>query len=465
MTEDSSDFRTRMPLELVYDDEDAGFICRNALGVAPLPGEPFKEGETYAVVVTRGVSDLRGDGALQDLDFTAMLAAEAPQDELRPELEAAYAAMTPLRSWLAVEGLDSTTIAVAAVFTTDEASTSGSSLRAAARTLPQQTRSDAVLCPGSAPSPCAIPGAPERGCPDTLSTSFLEVQGTYTGPVFQTGERPYDREGGQIVRNAAGEPQLQAVNETMCFGLALPPATLTGGVEELPVVIYAHGTGGNYRSAFEDGTAEMLTAEGFAVLTFDNVMHGPRQGGAPESWTDPGQLFFNPLNPRASRDNVLQGAGDLFRLVHLAEGVTITVNDTDVSFDPSNIYFYGHSQGTVISPAFLAFEANLAGAFQSGAGAELALSILNKSEPQVIDQAVAASFGERRLERLHPMLGLLAQLFAPADALAYAPRMVQSRPGGPLLYLQVQGIDDRFTPDVTQHALIKSMGIPFVGPV
>lgn len=468
VTASSPDYGARRAVELVYNENDATFICRNALGVAPLPGEPLNNGETYAVVVTTAITDLRGDAPIQDRDFAALLADAVPDAASRPELGAAHEAMAPLRAWLAAEGIDPGTLATAAVFTTEDATRFGAGLRSATRTLVAQIGDDAVLCPGTAPSPCAIPDAADRGCPASAPTDWFEIQGTYEGPVFQEGTRPYLASGGAIALDGDGDPILQSATETMCFGLAVPR---TGAMPLMagtyPVVIYGHGTGGNYRSAFEDGTVELLTSAGFAVLTFDNVMHGPRQGTEiAAAWQDPGQLFFNPLNPRGSRDNVLQGAADLFRLAHLAESATFSVGGVDISFDPDQIYYYGHSQGTVISPAFLAYETNLAGVFQSGAGAELALSILNKSEPQVVDQAVAASFGERSLERVHPMLGLLAQLFGRADAPAYATRIVQERPaGGAFPYLQVLGTDDNYSPDVTQYALVRALGIPLVGPV
>jgi hypothetical protein len=379
--------------------------------------------------------------------------------------------MAPLRTWIAAESIDASTIAGAAVFTVDAGTDTGAELREAVRGTSPSFASNAVNCDLGQTSPCAGASAEDRGCPSSpASANFVEVQGTYSGPIVQAGTRPYLRveDGGAIEYDGQGNVVVQG-NETMCYSLAVPETNLPGGGSATyPVVIYGHGTGGNHRSAMSDGTAELLTGLGFAVIGFDNVMHGPRQGSdIPLAWQDPGQLFFNPLNPRASRDNILQGSADLFNLVALLEAGSVTIGGHTINFDASNVYYYGHSQGTVISPAFLAHETNLAGVFQSGAGAELALSILNKSEPQSIDQAVAASFGERSLSRLHPMMGILAQLFGPADAIAYAPLIISEPPMGrtPAPYLQAQGIGDNYTPDPAQKALIRAMGIPYVGPV
>ena len=60
------------------------------------------------------------------------------------------------------------------------------------------------------------------------------------------------------------------------------------------------------------------------------------------------------------------------------------------------------------------------GVVWSGSGAELALSILNKTEPIDIKQVAAIVFGDNNLSRLHPMMSILGQIFGPSDAISYA---------------------------------------------
>jgi pimeloyl-ACP methyl ester carboxylesterase len=298
---------------------------------------------------------------------------------------------------------------------------------------------------------------------------FHVLQGTYQAPAYQQGTRPYLRpeDGGAFVLDGSGVP-VQQGTESMCYALAVPiPAV---AVPPFPVVVYGHGTGGSFHSAMTD-VAPLLTAQGFAVVGFDNVMHGRRQQplGTPQNsalWQDPGQLFFNLPNPRASRDNVLQGAADLFFLVHLLESDALTGPDGEITFDDAKIFYVGHSQGTVIAPAFLEVEPDLQAAVLSGAGAELALSILNKKEPADVSMAAGAFFGDQGLSRIHPMMGILAMTFGPADAVSYAPTWVlapQAPRTSPLPLLMFSGIGDSYTPDVTQHALMRAAGLPIVG--
>ncbi|MEO1171323.1 MAG: hypothetical protein AAFX94_04625, partial [Myxococcota bacterium] len=199
----SDEYNQRRPLELAYDGNAGSFICQNWLGVNPLPGEPLRNGETYAVVLTTAIRDQAGDRPVQDRDFAALLGSAAPEPV---ELGEAYTAMAPLRAWLVDADLDPTTIANAAVFTTEDATALGPKLRAAARSLPASFAADAVNCDGTAPGPCALPGT-DRGCPDAAPVAWFEVQGTYSGPIIQSGTRPYRRtdDGGAIQLDASGD--------------------------------------------------------------------------------------------------------------------------------------------------------------------------------------------------------------------------------------------------------------------
>ena len=214
----------------------------------------------------------------------------------------------------------------------------------------------------------------------------------------------------------------------MCYSLAIPKgqAKPAGG---WPVVIYAHGTGGSFVSQMADGTAERLTELGYAVIGIDNISHGPRSGlSAEEALFDGGQSFFNLANPRASRDNILQGSADLFFLVKMLRqnGLlpTVLLNGDSVGFDPGRVSFFGHSQGTVIAPAFLAAETDIEAAILSGVGSELALSILYKKAPIDVSQIAAQFFGDQGIARLHPVLGIFASLYAPSDSISYAPSLL-----------------------------------------
>src|SRR5439155_452746 len=88
------------------------------------------------------------------------------------------------------------------------------------------------------------------------------------------------------VRGTGGDAAIVQRTEHMRFSVSVPPGPTpaTGW----PICIYAHGTGGNVESFVEDDTAHQLAGEGIAVISTDQVLHGPRNPGG-----DPASAFFN----------------------------------------------------------------------------------------------------------------------------------------------------------------------------
>src|SRR5204863_8140427 len=138
---------------------------------------------------------------------------------------------------------------------------------------------------------------PERVC-GAPNADFYEIHGKVSIPSYQQGTLPYEfpADGGAIMFDGAGAP-VQNGSIDVCFALTIPKTAMPGG--GWPLVVHAHGTGGSFKAAVNDGIAEALASSAvpMATLTYEGVGSGERKGAAARG---PGGLVFNVRNPRAA---------------------------------------------------------------------------------------------------------------------------------------------------------------------
>ncbi len=449
------------------------YICDNNLKVTT---GPMVSGHTYAVTLSNTIVDTTNRPVQRDAQFGAMLAATAPTD---PILATAYAAYAPLRAYLATNGVDPTTIIDATVFTTQHATTEVPAIRTAVLAQPAPVASGFVRCDTGVVSPCddGLTGAAHvRGCIGAASTLFDELQGQITIPILQQGTRPYSTLGqGAIELDANGNPVLNQGAEPVCVSITVPHG-VTPPAGGWPVILYAHGTGGFYRSGILEGLAAAATSVTipgaspvqFAFVGYDGVMTGPRAGM--NVTQSPDTLFFNFANPVAARDNVLQGAGDVFALVRALQTVSLAglplTGDT-TAFDPTQIYFIGHSQGSTVGLPASPFEPGLAGMVFSGAGGDLRETLVTKQNPVDIADLTPYVLEDSPVDSSHPVLNMFQAFFERSDAVNYGGFLLQKLPTGitarPLV--QTYGIGDTFAPDPTMQAVASAIGLSAAGSV
>ena len=349
-----------------------------------------------------------------------------------------YAVYAPLFAYLDANG-GSSHVVSAAVFTTEHATFVGPALRKGVFGTPAPVAADVM--PGSNPD-------------------FHLWTGTYTAPNFQTGTPPYLDGGGEIQVGTDGTAIVQRT-EPMRFALAVPNGMkpLTGW----PICIYAHGTGGDWQSFIDDGTAYRLTQQGIAVISTDQVLHGPRVPGG----TDPGIAFFNFANPLAGRDNSLQGAADAWSQMRLALGLGFSDGGAGtVTMDPARLYFFGHSQGGLTGPAFIAFEPTVSGAVLSGTGGLLYLSMLYKTAPIDFGGLVATLTRDQPMDEDNPSIALAQMWIERADGANYARYMVRDPQLGPdgvtrmpaKNIFQTEGFTDTYAPNPAIEAFATALG-------
>ncbi len=432
VTPQSPTYGKRSPVRVRFSTDQGLYIGSNWLALLPEPGFPLRPKTTYAAVVTDGTTAADGGSVHRDGRFD-------PATALGPAIAGAL-------------GVDTGHVAIATAFTTQDSTT-----------VMQQLR-DAVYAQAPAPTTSDLAyAAAKKGFYD----AFV---GTYPSPNFQEGDPPYKASGGRIHVGSDGKPQVVRT-EQLRFAMTIPQAQMPP--DGWPVVLYAHGTGGDYESFISDGSAtdaaNVLDEDGnviahLAMISIDQVLHGPRD----PTMSDPDLTFFNFNNLTAARDNAKQGALDDFQLVRFVEGFSTDTAPTTgqpIKFDKDRIYFKGHSQGGLTGPLFLAYEPKVKAAILSGAGADLILSLLNKTEPVDIPKVVSSVVGED-VDEFHPLLTLLQTYLESSDPGNYARLFFREPPAGvPVKSIyQSMGIVDHYTPVPNIKALALAMGVQPASP-
>lgn len=442
------------------------YVCDNWFAVRRGAGLPLTPGHTYAVWLTRTARDAENRAIQRAPHFDAMLGAAAPADA---RLARAWESYAPLRAHLEAEGTDPDTLLVATVFTVAPVRDLMSEVAAAARALPVPEAGDWVRCDAGVESPCPQAEG-ERAC-GAPTDAYEEYHALLTLPVFQEGTAPYltPDDGGDV---RGGEP---VRSERVCLSLTVPLGDMPD--EGWPITVYAHGTGGGFRTHVKSSVAGTLSAAGvpgrtvpMMVLGIDQVQHGPRRG---DSERDPKDLFFNFANPVAARGNPIQGGADQVSLARFAAALDVTAEQSGgraLRTNPAAVVFFGQSQGSLHGSLGLPFAPEIGAVVLSGNGGGLIHALINKRNPVDIARALPHVINDADGEGLlnggegrhnHPVLALLQSWTDPADPLNFARMLAFEPPEGVAAkhVFQPYGLGDTFTPNVTIRHFAVSAGL------
>lgn len=454
------------------------YICPQWLALRRGHGSPLRPGTTYAVILLRGVRTNEADGHREfarDADLDALLGESAPSDAA---LADAYAAYQPLREWLALDtspGADE--VLNAAVFTTQDPHRVASGLRTAVRSAAAPTLSDVTVCGDGVTSPCDDGELRRCGAP---SDAYWEIHARIELPQFQQGTPPFEEpeDGGAITADAAGIPVVLRT-EPVCMVMTVPK-TASPPAGGFPVVFYAHGTGGAFTAPLGDGLAETFAtgdpgggAPQAVTVAIDMPLHGSRRGG---STRHPNNLVFNFLNPRAARDNFLQGAADLMSLVYWAESFVLPAASSptgaDVAFDATRLTLFAHSQGATHAQLMAQYEPALLAVVLSGAGGDLTESLLTKTRPVNIAAALPLALldpdprsGELAGGDHHPALAIIQMFFERVDPVNFGVLLHREPVADTGRHVfMTYGLGDSYSTERTMMAYARSAVLPHVEP-
>jgi hypothetical protein len=409
-------------LAMVYwQQPDGVYWLHDTLVIGPAPGYPLRPNTHYAVVVTSKVKAMGGAPVLPSADLKATLGL-APATG---PTQTAHDLFAPAVTGLMAAGIQPADIVHFTAFTTNDPTA--------------QLFSIVDDVHAHVPAPTADAAMWQQ---KEQTTDYDVYQGVY-GPVplYQSGTPPFTSSGGSFVFDpSSGRPMLQSTFNAR-FTLVVPnaqkcPMPATG----YPIVLYAHGTGGDYRSIVDEGNSFgqlfAMAPNCLASMGIDQVCHGTHPG-AP-SLTDPNLegdeeiCFYNFDNPLAGRTNGQQGAIDVVQQARLFTNSSLTVPSATsrtgaaITFDATRLMFAGHSQGGQNGSLFLAADKAARGGILSGSGSFIVVALLEKTSPTpsvsglvqtVLDIKPAESMGELNL--FHPALNLAQSMIDVADPLNY----------------------------------------------
>ncbi|TKD08352.1 hypothetical protein [Polyangium fumosum] len=463
----SPEYGSRKLVSLQFRAEEGVYYPTNTLAFMPTLGFPLRPHTRYALVVTDAVRGASGGAVTKSAELAQVLG------EQRPERAAAAAAKEALA--LAVEeieraGIDHERIVHLAVFRTNDPAEELFAARDHLR--------------ANVPAPVANPSAWIIGGTWDARTEYIGVYGP--SPNYQEGVVPFEKPSdGGAFKIEGGAP---AVVDTfdLRFSLTVPNAAACPmPAEGFPIVLYAHGTGGDFRSYVYDGTARSLAEQCIASMGVDQIFHGRRPGAPKDGDTSRiSLLFFNVNNVLAARTNSRQAALDevqrarLFTESKMEVPASISVTGEAIRFDGSRLSYFGHSQGGLNGPLFLASDDQARGGVLSGSSAVMAITLLQKTSPSPsIAQLVKTVFlslraeEEGELDLFHPALSLAQMLVDATDPLHYA-RYVALAPregmAAKSIYMtegvNSDGTGDSYSPTrgIEMHAI--AMGLPLVEP-
>ncbi|MEZ4232366.1 MAG: hypothetical protein R3B89_24525 [Polyangiaceae bacterium] len=439
-------------LRWYYSEGGGKYVCRDWFAIRRSASSPLEPGHTYAVFLTTDGRAKNGTQIERAEHLQAMLSATAPSDSV---LAAAHAAYAPFRDYLTGENIDPGSVLNASVITVGDTRAPMEQLAAAVEAAPVPTSQGWVKCADGVESPCPDHTG-DRAC-GSGDAAYDEYHALVSLPIFQQGDAPYLASGGAI--QTSGPVR----NEDVCMALTVPKgATMPSG--GWPLVVFAHGTGGSFRSHVRPEVAGALAAAAtpggnvpVAVLGIDQVSHGPRRNGSTES---PNNLFFNFANPAAARGNPMQGAADQIALGRFAASLDLTAAQTGgdaIKIDPTAIAFFGHSQGSTEGSLGVPYSHVYRAAVFSGNGAILRDALISKRKPVNIAGAIPLVLGDYDSQfqlpggTNHPVMNLLQQFIEPADPINYGVLIGRKPISGvtPKHLFVTYGLGDTYSPNAT----------------
>ena len=454
--EESPERGQRLPLDVEFLIEGDKWSPDNLLAATPAFGFIRRPNTRYALVVTNGIRDANGEILGRSKEFHDTFESGDTFDELREVLDD--------------EDFDLSKVSIASIFTT---------LDHSSRLLDLISWAEKQPVPSLA-SPWVVAEDYE---------SYQVLTAAYNVPVVQNGKRPYAQVGEGIIQFDDEGNAIKNDEQAVRLALTIPksPQPASG----FPLMIYMHGSGGEWYQAINrgprpetldappavpgTGPAEWLARRGVATVALDFPLHGNRH--SPSDTT--GLKLYNLFeNIEATIDNFHVSVMELTLLSRLMLSIEIDPalsSNLDagmqdmIKFDPERLSGMGQSMGSTLGVPWAGVDPRLKGIVLSGSGGSLIDIAVNATEPVtlkgLLELTLELQEEGKEIHLAHPILHALQNLWDMADPVAKAPYIVKEpRPGlePKDVFMSAGVIDGYFSPNA-EAALAVALGIPLVG--
>ncbi|MBI4701980.1 MAG: hypothetical protein HY744_12650 [Deltaproteobacteria bacterium] len=460
----SPEHGTRRLVSLSFRAAGGMYVVPNTLRFMPTLGFPLRPATRYALVVTSALRDEAGAPFAPSAHLRQVLGLDPPDG---PAREQARTALQDAIDEIEAADIPADLIAHLAVFTTGDPVEE-------LRSVQQQLRAEVE-------PPDFYADRWEE--PVTKGKLYDEYLGWY-GPLpnYQEGKLPFAQNGdGGFFNFVDGTPEPVDYFDAR-FSLTVPKAEACPVPPDgYPIVLVAHGTGGDYRSHLD--FAGTLANRCICSMGVDQIFHGERPG-APDDPVQVALLFFNFQNVIAARTNGRQSALDevqrarLFTETKAVIPASVSATGKPIGFDGSRVLFFGHSQGGLNGPLYLALDDSARGGVLSGSGSVIGLALLEKTkpEPSIPDLVKNVLLGlppenYDEFDLYHPAIALAQWLIDPLDAVNYARLTVREPLEGlapKSIYMTEgigpDGVGDSYAPPKGTEAQAIAMGLPLQIP-
>lgn len=454
----------RFPLQVSFFADAEADQPANLVALIPVYGFVRRPHTVYAAVLTDAVKDSSGTPLGRTLAFHQAWTKDSKADAN------AVTNLAPLRTYFEKNKLDDKHVVVAAVFHTFDPTATLVKLSSWVETQPAPQVSGAWV-------------------PMDDYAAYQWFSNHYTVPKIQSGDVPGH---GTIQWGSDGNPMVSG-SQQVRLSLSIPKTPMPDG--GYPVMLYFHGSGGEYRQVLDrgplpqvaerdqlgepdagTGPAAYLAERGIAAMGFDFPLHGDRSN-PPDTTGLALYDLFGDIDKTV--DNMQVGAMEVVYLTRLIDQIQLPSNlspnlhpgnatDGIVRLNVTRLSAMGQSMGTTFGIPIASVDPRIKGYVFSGAGGSL-VDIANEAlEPIEIRPSLELLLGfpsTDHLHQAHPMAHLFQHLWDLTDPQGKA-RYVAAEPHQgqqPKPFMMFAGERDGYFAPNAQSAVAVPLGGVLVG--